>query len=235
MEVPLCCSHQDTQVSIKRLLPSSVSSPDRIIYTRAVLPPRNHQISQNRLKENMLLDVNQEIITPRVPHFSAELNVENLCGKQTTQLKVLIANLNGRIDLYCSFDDETKSIIVNACRHKEPKCNLEKYMRDHLTFDWRVYFSRPIRFSRTLVCGLFKNPWFSCRRYFKVLLPILLVAPPPKPYFASLQYRQLRRLQWSIIKFWVEAGRKLAHSTQLPHFDGLLFTVAQGPGLCHSM
>ena len=37
-------------------------------------------------EENMRLDVNQEIIAPRVPQFTAELNVENLCGKQTTQL-----------------------------------------------------------------------------------------------------------------------------------------------------
>ena len=57
-------------------------------------------------------------------------------------------------------------------------------MTDHLTFDWRVYFSRPIHFSRTLVCGLFKNLWFLCRRYFKVPLPILLAALPPKLNFA---------------------------------------------------
>ena len=43
----------------------------------------------------MRLDVNQEIITPRVPQFSAELNVENLYGKQTTQLKLLIVTPNG--------------------------------------------------------------------------------------------------------------------------------------------
>ena len=60
--------------------------------------------------------------------------------------------------------------------HKQSKVSLGKYMSDHLTFDWRVYFSRPIRFTRTLVCGPFKNLWFSCRRYFKVPLPILLVA-----------------------------------------------------------
>ena len=71
------------------------------------------------LKENMLLDVNQEIITPRVPRFSAELNVENLCGKQITQLKVLIANPNGRIDSHCF--STTKRANQN--------------MRDHLTFD----------------------------------------------------------------------------------------------------
>ena len=28
------------------------------------------------------------------------------------------------------------------------------------------------------MCGLFKNLWFSCRRYFKVPLPILLTASP---------------------------------------------------------
>ena len=43
----------------------------------------------------MRLDVNQEIITPRVPQFSAELNVENLCSKETTQLKLLIVTPNG--------------------------------------------------------------------------------------------------------------------------------------------
>ena len=41
-----------------------------------------------------------------------------------------------------------------------------------------MYFSRPIRFSRTLVCGPFKNLWFSCRRYFRVPLLILLAASP---------------------------------------------------------
>ena len=52
-------------------------------------------------KENMPFDVNQETITPRVPHFALELNVKNLCGKQTTQLEELIINPNGRIDSYC--------------------------------------------------------------------------------------------------------------------------------------
>ena len=56
--------------------------------------------------------------------------------------------------------------------------SLRKYISDHLTFNWRVYFSRPIRFSCMLVCGPFKNLWFSCRWYFKVPLPILLAASP---------------------------------------------------------
>ena len=55
----------------------------------------------------MRLDVNQEIITPRALQFFTELNVKNLCGKQTTQLKVLIVNPNGRIDSHCSVADET--------------------------------------------------------------------------------------------------------------------------------
>ena len=49
-----------------------------------------------------------------------------------------------------------------------------------------MYFSRPIRFSCTLVCGPFKNLWFSCRRYFKVPLPIPLTASPPACWLCRL-------------------------------------------------
>ena len=62
--------------------------------------------------------------------------------------------------------------------HKQSKVSLGKYMRVHLTFDWHVYFSWPICFFRTLVCGLFINLLFPGRRYFKVPLPILLAASP---------------------------------------------------------
>ena len=55
----------------------------------------------------MRLDVIQEKITPRVPQFSVELNVENVCGKQITQLKALIVNPNGHIDPHCSLNNET--------------------------------------------------------------------------------------------------------------------------------
>lgn len=99
VEVPLCSSDQDTQVRIKRLLPSSVSSPDRgpqvnNLYKDSSAPKKSLNFSESTPsnvtnKENMPLDVNQETSTPRVSHFSAELNAENLCGKQTTQLKVL--------------------------------------------------------------------------------------------------------------------------------------------------
>jgi len=94
VEVPLS-SHQDTQVRIKRLLPSSVSSPDRSpqakknLYKDRSTTKKSLNFSESTPsnatnKENMPLDVNQETITPRVPPFSAELNVEHLCGKQTT-------------------------------------------------------------------------------------------------------------------------------------------------------
>ena len=95
VEVPLYSSDQDTQVKIKRLLPSSVSSPDRSpqarnnLYKDRSTPKKSMNFSESTPsnvtnKENMPLDVNQETSTPRVSHFSAELNAENLCGKQTT-------------------------------------------------------------------------------------------------------------------------------------------------------
>lgn len=128
VEVLICSSDtQDRQVRIKHLLPSSVSSPDRSpqakknLYKGRSTSKKSLDFSESTPsnatnKENMPLDLNQETITPRVSDFAAELNVEILCGKQTTQLKVLIVNPNGRIDSHCSFDDETKSIILNACQ-----------------------------------------------------------------------------------------------------------------------
>ena len=129
VEVPFSSTphKRDSQARIKRLLPSSVSSPDRSPQpkkgiNRASSPSKKSlnfsestPLSTSN-EENMPLDVSQEIITPRDRHFSSEMNIENLCGKQTTQIKVLIANPNGRIDSHSSFDDETKSIILNACR-----------------------------------------------------------------------------------------------------------------------
>ena len=67
-------------------------------------------------------------------------------------------------------------------------------MRDNLTFDWRVYVSRPIRSSLTLVCVLFKILWFSCRWYFNPIpyspcsIAASLSAPPLKLYFSCAYY-----------------------------------------------
>ena len=89
VQVPLYPSHQDTQVRIKRLLSSSVSSPawspqaKENLYksrstTRKSLNFSESTPSNATNKENIRLDVNQEIITPRVPQSSAELN-EKIC------------------------------------------------------------------------------------------------------------------------------------------------------------
>ena len=89
MKALLCSSHQDTQARIKRLLPSSVSLTDRSpqakknLYKSRSTTKKSLNFSEltpsNAMnKENMHLDVNQKIITPHIPHFSAGLNVENL-------------------------------------------------------------------------------------------------------------------------------------------------------------
>ena len=101
MEVSICSDTQDTQVRIKRRLPSSVSSQDRSPQAQALKKSLNFSEStpsNATNKENMPFDVNQETITPRVSRFTAELNVKILCGKQTSQLEELTVNLSGRID-----------------------------------------------------------------------------------------------------------------------------------------
>ena len=74
VEVPLCSSHQDTQVRIKRLLSSSVSSPDWSpqakenlhqscsTTTKSCTLNFSESTPSNAMnKENTRLDVNQEI------------------------------------------------------------------------------------------------------------------------------------------------------------------------------
>ena len=50
----------------------------------------------------------------RVPHFAAELNVKNLCGKQTTQLEEFIINPNGRIDSCCRHFFISRALTIPA-------------------------------------------------------------------------------------------------------------------------
>ena len=68
-------------------------------------------------------------------------------------------------------------------------------MRDHLTFDWRVYFSRPIHFSLTLVCDTIQNPVVFLQVVFQSPSPYSprsiaarLSAPPLKLYFTCAYY-----------------------------------------------
>lgn len=156
VEVPICSSDtQDRQVRIKRLLPSSVSSPDRSpqakknLYNGRSISKKSLDFSESTPsnatnKENMPLDLNKETITPRVSDFAAELNVEILCGKQTTQLKVLIVNPNGRIDSHCSFDDEMKSIFLNTVpnmtmKHSHVRQELVESLRKAVAEEFREY------------------------------------------------------------------------------------------------
>ena len=88
---------RDSQARIKRLLPSSVSSPERSPQLKKGInrgsSPSKKSLNfsestslSTSIEENMPLDASQEIITPRDRHFSSEMNIENLCGKQTTQI-----------------------------------------------------------------------------------------------------------------------------------------------------
>ena len=102
-------------------------------------------------------------------------------------------------------------------------------MKDHLT--WLTYvWPSTNPFLRTLVCGLFKIPGFSGRRYFNRLVPT--------PFFgtrlrrqnfnlAPTQYRQLRRLfpsrpvnltvvtGWAIRGSLPSRGRRLRFKPQI--------------------
>ena len=59
-------------------------------------------------------------------------------------------------------------------------CKVSGRKNTHFWPSWRVYFSRSTSpfFPHNGRCGLFKNLLFSCRRYFKVPLLILLAASP---------------------------------------------------------
>jgi len=59
------------------------------------------------------------------PLAEIRLNIDDLLGKQTTELKVVVVNPNGRVENYSSFDDKTKSMITNLCRkHWKTVANL---------------------------------------------------------------------------------------------------------------
>ena len=164
VEVPFSSTPQkrDSQARIKGLLPSSISSPDRSPQPKKGIncgsSPSKKSLNFSEStplstsnEGNMPLDVSQEIITLCNRHFFTEMNIENLCGKQTTQIKVLIANPNGRIDSHYSFDKGTKSIILNACRknwstvanmimkHSHVQQELEEPLRKAVAGEFKEY------------------------------------------------------------------------------------------------
>ena len=113
-------SVEESPRRFKRLLPTSISSPQR-----SPQPKKGNKRdagvkkSLNFAKELTSTDENEE--TSNVEVRSAEqrcdlLNVDDLLGKQTSQLKVVIVAPSGRIENHSTFDDKTKSMIINLCR-----------------------------------------------------------------------------------------------------------------------
>ena len=49
---------------------------------------------------------------------SSNLNVEDLLESTTTEVKVVIVNPSGRVEMFSSFQDKTKSMIANLCRRR---------------------------------------------------------------------------------------------------------------------
>ena len=82
------------------------------------------------------------------------LNVDDLLGKQTSQLKVVIVAPSGRVESHSSFDDKTKSVIVNLCRKnwktaanslfQQPNVReeLEEPLRKAVSTEFKQHFDR---------------------------------------------------------------------------------------------
>ena len=116
-------------VRLKRLLPTTVSSPDRSPLARKgrktseqctgakksltfnKVPPAG--ITSN--KPNEILKISPQEASEIA---SSNLNVEDLLESTTTEVKVVIVNPSGRIETFSSFQDNTKSMIANLCRKR---------------------------------------------------------------------------------------------------------------------
>ena len=115
----------------KRLLPTTVSSPDRSPQTRkghkasrensaskkslkfGELPPPSS--TTNNITSNTLEEIQE--ITPGEIAFS-HMNVEELLESSATEAKVVIVNPNRNVETFSSFDNKTKSMIANLCRKR---------------------------------------------------------------------------------------------------------------------
>ena len=102
----------------KRLLPTSISSPQR-----SPQPKKGNKRDAgvkktlNFAKELTSTDEKEETSNVEVRDQRCDLlNVDDLLGKQTSQLKVVIVAPSGHVENHSSFDDKTKSMIVNLCQ-----------------------------------------------------------------------------------------------------------------------
>ena len=122
----------DDSSRCKRLLPTTISSPDQSPQTRkGHKASRESSASKKSLKfgklpppelttDNMItsntLEEFQEI-TPSEIAFS-HMNVEELLESSATEVKVVIVNPNNKVETFSTLDNETKSMIANLCRKR---------------------------------------------------------------------------------------------------------------------
>ena len=107
-------SGEESPIRFKRLLPTSIASPQR-----SPQPKKGHKRNAGVKKTLNFAstDENEETSNVEVRDQRCDLlNVDDLLGKQTSQLKVGIVAPSGRVESHSSFDDKTKSVIVNLCR-----------------------------------------------------------------------------------------------------------------------
>ena len=117
----------------KRLLPTTISSPDRSPQARKGKKATGQKSSAKKSlsfkdvsssvvnsDHNELSTLNTADDSPQEAGelFLSYLNVEDLLESSSTEAKVVIVNPSGRVETFSSFHDKTKSIIVNLCRKK---------------------------------------------------------------------------------------------------------------------
>ena len=130
----------DSSLRFKRLLPTTISSPDRSPRKRKG-QKTNAEKTRDDFKEgttarkslgfnstpppNDLANDNIASSTPeennispqqRAEIASAHLNVEDLLESSTTEVKVVVVKPSGKVDSFSRFEDKTKSMIVNLCK-----------------------------------------------------------------------------------------------------------------------
>lgn len=107
-------SGEESPTRFKRLLPTSISSSQR-----SPQPKKGHRRNAGVKKTLNFASTDENEKTSNVEIRDQRcdlLNVDDLLEKQTSQLKVVIVAPNGRVESHSSFDDKTKSTIVNLCR-----------------------------------------------------------------------------------------------------------------------
>ena len=128
-------SCEESPRRFKRLLPTSISSPQR-----SPQPKKGHRRNTDVKKtlnfaeiSNSENDENVEPLNVRLRDQGCHnLNVDGLTGNQTSQVKVVIVAPSGRVETHTSFDDKTKSMIVNLCRKNWQTVANSVFQQPHL-------------------------------------------------------------------------------------------------------